>query len=607
MNAKTKAILLLFFLTIIIYSNSLGGTFIYDDEYFIVKNVTIKNLRNVPSLFLNPAAVAFAELGRDVYRPLTTFSYMIDYFIWRLDTFGYHIVNVLFHSFNSVLLFLFLFTVFGEIGPALAASLIFAAHPVQTEVVSWISGRSSVLFLFFYLASLLFYVRFLRESKKIYLVSSIILYIFSLLSKEMAVTLPLILIAYDAHFFNKDGFRKKVFRYLPYFVITFLFLALRYHVVGRVSQCGWWGGGPYYTFLTMSRVMVEYIKLMIFPLKLCAFYVLDISRSVAEPKVLLSLAILVAIAVSLPVVFRRSRKASFAIWFFFITILPVSNIVPLRALMAERFLYLPLAGFAILAALFIERIAGFFREKRNQVVILITAVLIAAYSFRTMERNKDWRDSITISKRIVELYPLNPWGLTSLATSYLDKKMFDDAIKSARKAIAVSPYYAPPRHALGFSYLEMGRYDDAVRVLNEALKLEPGNLETMNSLGVAYGNIKKYDDAVRLFKQSISVDPTFVTAYLNLGTTYEFRGEYKKAIEEYRNIEAKTRSAQDIAISYVRIGDVYIKLKDQETAKRYYQKAIDTCGSGFEELKEVARARLATKWVEGKTGAEGGS
>ena len=598
MTAKTKSVLLIFCLTLIIYSNSLGGEFIYDDEYFIVKNINIRNFGNISSLFFNPAAVAFAELARDVYRPLTTFSYMIDYFLWRLDTFGYHLVNVLFHSFNAILLFLFLFAMFGEIELALLTSLIFAIHPVQTEVVSWISGRSSVLFLFFYLAALLFYVRFLRESKKIYFVLSVLLYLFSLLSKEMAVTLPLLLIACDAHFFNKDGLRKKIYRYLPYFFMTFLFLALRYHVLGRMSQCGWWGGSPYYTFLTMSWVIMEYIKLMLIPVKLCAFYVLDVSRTAAETKVILSIAALVAIFSILPVIFRRSRKASFAIWFFFITILPVSNIVPLRALMAERFLYLPLIGFSMLMALFIENIGSISSKNRKVVVVSAASILIAAYSFRTMERNRDWRDSVTISRRIIELYPLNPWGLTSLSTSYLDKKMYDDAVKSARKAIAVSPYYAPPWHALGFCYLEMERYGDAIRILNQALKLEPRNLETMNSLGVAYGKTKRYDDAVKLFEQSIAVDPTFVTAYLNLGTTYEFKGEYDKAIEEYRKIGVKTRSAQDIAISYVRIGDVYIKLKDKKEAQRYYGKALDACGSGFEELKKVVRDRLATKWVD---------
>ena len=109
---KIKAVLLIFFVCIVVYSNSLGGEFVYDDEYFVVKNINIRNIRNLPYFFINPAAVAFAELSQDVYRPVTTSSYAIDYFVWRLNSFGYHLVNVIFHAFNAILLFLFLYVDF---------------------------------------------------------------------------------------------------------------------------------------------------------------------------------------------------------------------------------------------------------------------------------------------------------------------------------------------------------------------------------------------------------------------------------------------------------------------------------------------------------------
>ncbi|MDP2912732.1 MAG: tetratricopeptide repeat protein, partial [Candidatus Omnitrophota bacterium] len=147
-------------------------------------------------------------------------------------------------------------------------------------------------------------------------------------------------------------------------------------------------------------------------------------------------------------------------------------------------------------------------------------------------------------------------------------------------------------------YLEMGKYEDAVKTLNRAIVLEPKNLETINSLGAAYGSLKKYDEAIKLFKKSTAIDPTFVSAYLNLGTTYEYTHEYEKAIAEYRKIAANTRGVQDIAISYVRLGDVHMKLKDPDKARAYYEKAVLTCGRGFEELKKAARERLAANWVE---------
>ncbi len=591
MNLK-RSILLIFFITIIVYSNSLGGEFAYDDEYFVVKNINIRNLENIPSFFINPSAVAFAKLSEDVYRPITTLSYTLDYFFWRLDTFGYHLANVLFHSFNAILLFLFLNAVLGNISIALLASLFFACHPVQTEVVSWISGRSSVLFLFFYLSALIFYVRFLKESKNIYFAYSLVLFALSLFSKEMAATLPLILIIHDAHFPIKERIRNKIYRYMPYFMLAIFFVLTRSLVLKKISQCSWWGGSPYYTFLTMSRVLIEYIKLLIAPLKLCAFYFIDISKSITETRVLGSLAVLLLLLSALPIIFKRSRKASFSIWWFFITLLPVSNIIPLKALMAERFLYLPSIGFCILLAIFIEKIGRMkfkpFAKREKIITGLIAATIILLYSLRTMVRNEDWKDAVSISKSIIKVSPLNPWGYTSLGTAYLGKEYYEEAAKALKKAVSLSMDYASPKNALGFCYLQMGKYEDAVMMLREAARLDPGNLETMNSLGVTYGNMKKYDEAIKEFEASIKIDPTFVSAYINLGTVYEQRSEYEKALEQYKRIKANTNSRQEIAISYIRIGDVYIKMKLKDRARKHYQKAIDMCGRGLEELRKVA-------------------
>ncbi len=600
---KIKAALLLFFLSIVIYSNSLGGAFIYDDEYFVVKNINIRNLENIPSFFTSSTAVAFSELSQDVYRPITAASYALDFSLWKLNTFGYHLVNVIFHSMNAVLVFLIFLVIFGDVFTAFCAGALFAVHPVGTAAVSWISGRSSVLFLFFYLTALLYYILSRKKEKgrhSFYLPASLILYTFSLFSKEMAVTLPFILIAYDIHFGTPEPFRKKVYRYLPYFILTALFIAIRALVLQRVSQCGWWGGNPYYTFLTMLQVLVEYIKLLLAPVNLCAFYVTNIYTSIADTKVIFSLFILGAIFLSLPFVFRRQRGISFGIWWFFITLLPVSNIVPLRALMAERFLYLPAIGFCLIAAICIQKASVFFARKKEAltrfIAVVLAALLFVAYSARTMARNEDWKDSLTITNSILKITPLNPWALASLGAAYSGQEQYEKAIKPLLKAITLSDSYFSPRSILGFCYLELGRYNDAITVLNDALKMKPDNLEALNSLGVAYANVKQYDEAIKQFERSIQIDKTFASAYINLGTAYDQMGAYDKALEAYGRVEANTNSRQDIAVAYIRMGDTCIKMKRIDKAKECYAKAISLCGRGMDQLKQVASDRLNAKW-----------
>lgn len=578
MSDRTKAILLVFFLVLVVYSNSLGGEFISDDEYFVVKNVSIKSLWNIPAFFTNRSAVAFTDLALDVYRPITTLSYALDYLFWKLDVFGYHLGNVLIHSFNAILLLLFLYALFGDIWIAAFASLFFALHPVQTEVVSWISGRSSVLFLFFYLSALLFYVRGR-------MLPSIAMFGLSLLSKEMAVTLPLLLVAYDIHFPGKETLRRRIYKYIPYFVMVAAFILIRAFVLKRVSQCGWWGDSPYYTFLSMSVSFFDYVKVLVLPVKLCAFYVTDIYTTVFHPRVMLGLLLLAASLVSIPVAFKRSRRVSFFICWFFITILPVSNIVPLRALMAERFLYIPSIGFCVLLAIFLRR--------QTKAIAMAAAVAITViYAVFTMARNEDWRDPVLLAKSVIRVSPQNPWGYTCLGSAYLGEDNYVEAEKALKKAVALSPGYSSPKTALGFCYLKAEKYEEAASILQESLMYDPRNLETMNSLGVCYGSLKRYDMAIEQFKKSIAIDPTFVNAYLNLGATYEFMLKHDDAIKEYRRAMAMVKSAHDIALIHVRIGDAFIKMDDYARAKEEYVKALSFCGGKFEELEKVVRSRL---------------
>lgn len=603
-DQKILASVLLFLFALIIYSNSLGGEFVYDDEYYVVKNIAIRSIENLPSFFTSSSSVAFAELSQDVYRPITTLSFALNYYFGRLDTFGYHLVNLVFHSLNSVLLFLLLSLAFGDIFLAFLTAMLFACHPVQTEAVSWISGRSSVLFLFFYLISIMLYIVASKKGspglRRSIIAGSLVSYAFSLFSKEMAVTLPLILIVYDLHFREDEEPRDRFPVYGVYIILTLVFLLIRSEALQRVSQCGWWGGSPYSTFLTMCTVFVDYIKLLLVPVNLCAFYVTRLYATIGSPKVFLSIALLVSIAMAMPAIYRRARGTSFAISWFFLALLPVSNIVPLRALMAERFLYLPSIGFCLLAAIWIERIGliGYKKKLRigRSVAAILAASLIITYSIITMKRNEDWKDPVAITSSIIRVEPLNPWAFASLGAAYSGQQRFSEAIRPLLKAAVLSESYFTPRSILGFCYVELGRNEDAIKVLSDAVKLKPDNLEALNSLGVAYANVKNYDKAMEQFSRSIRIDPTFAGGYLNLGTAYDQQGRYDEAIEAYRNIERKTRSKQDIAISYLRMGDVYIKMKLPDKAKEYYRKALGLCGRGMEQLKDIAAARLAAKW-----------
>ena len=204
----------------------------------------------------------------------------------------------------------------------------------------------------------------------------------------------------------------------------------------------------------------------------------------------------------------------------------------------------------------------------------------------------DWKSQIAVTNSILKIDPLNPWALTTLGAGLSDLGQYEAAIKPLRKAMILSEDYFAPRNVLGFCYVELGRYDEAIAILTEALRARPCNLEVLSSLGVAYAETKRYPEAIQQFERAIKADPSFVDGYMNLATTYDKMGEPERAVRMYETAVSNTRSAQSIAIAYIRTGDIYVKLNNPVLAREYYGKAMSICPEGMEELKKVVTDRL---------------
>ena len=577
-----------------LYMNSAGGEFIWDDQSFVTDNVNIRSMEDPLRFFLDNKTGATREMAKDVYRPLTALSYAIDFFLWGLNSFGYHLTNIILHSANSILVFLLLFLLCGEFFTAFFGSLLFASHPIQTEVVCWVSGRSSALFLFFYLLSFIFYIKFSKEGRRGFFILSLIFFAFSLFSKEMSVTLPLILILYDLHFQLKEKLKTKALRYIPYFALVLFYVSLRVILVKKIGQFEGWGS-PYTIFLTMSNVVVDYIRVLLFPLKLCAVgYPVPIINSIKEPQAIISLLLLLTIAASLPFLYRRFKIASFSIIFFFITLLPVLNIIPIKALKADRFLYLPSIGFCLLSSYIIAAIGRKFDRLSVKKISLISAIavfFITAYSIRTILRTEDWKSEIAISKETVRVSPQSAWALTALGANFIERDNYAEAVKPLEKAVAISGGYEMARNALGMCYLKLNKYEAAVAQFKVAVEINPHAMSSRNMLGVAYVNLKRYEEAEKQFNIVLKEDPKFLSAYLNLGRLYQIRGDYKKALKQYFKMLQNTEEIPSEAVAYIRIGDVYFEMDSRDKAKSAYLKAQKTA-KGSAMLEKIIQDKL---------------
>lgn len=578
-----------------LYINSLGGEFIWDDQSFVFNNMYIRHLSNFVKFFTDHRSGATGELANDVYRPLSVLSFSIDYALWKLNSFGYHLTNVLFHSANAILVFILFMLLSGNFLVSFFGSLLFASHPVQTEVVSWVSGRSSVLFLFFYLMSLIFYIKYSKEGKRPLYLFSILLFSAAIFSKEMAATLPAILLIYDIHFTEGIKFRAKLSRCVPYIIILTCYVFLRITLLKKVGQFDGWGN-PLLTFMTMSNVLVDYIRILIFPIKLCAVgYPIPLVSSIGDVRFIFSIACIIAILASLPFFFKRHKIVSFAIFFFFITLLPVMNIIPIKALEAERFLYLPSIGFCLLTAYIFSVLGGKLTQpltRRATVAIAIAVVILMGYSTRTILRNEDWKDEIVISRKTVEASPKSAWALMALGANLIERDKYAEAIPHLEKAVKLSRGYELARNALGECYLRVGRFQDAINEFEQIVELNPMAVNTRNMLGVAYANLKKYTEAEKQFKIALKKNPEFLNAHLNLGRLYELKGDYLNAVKQYFIILQYTYDPQDIAVAYVRVADAYLKMDLREKARAYYMRARRISGPEAYHLIQIVDEKL---------------
>ncbi|HCJ66529.1 MAG TPA: hypothetical protein DHV62_04190 [Elusimicrobia bacterium] len=389
MSRDYLKIIVVILVSFLVHSNSFRNEFVIDDPLHISENQLIKDWKNVPLIFTRDY---FYLSGERAYFPVVTLSYFLDYSLWGLNVFGYHLTNTLFHSLNSVLIYLIFGLLLQESKVAFLSSILFAIHPIHTESLNFISGRTDLLAMFFFLLSFYLYIKTfyystLQQVQGLSLPKTIspfhhftyffscISFILALFSKEMAVTLPLVLVLSDFCFrrFNPEVM-DIVHKYLVYVLLAFLFILGRFTVfepVGIVEGCDlsspveYIGKSFSFTFYTMVRAISYYLKLLILPTKLTAGYVFPHSLIFSEPAVVTAFVFLLVLLLSALFLYRREKVFSFSIFYFFLTLLPVANIVPFGRIFQERYLYIPSLGFCIFLALLMAKTLNYAKAQKR--------------------------------------------------------------------------------------------------------------------------------------------------------------------------------------------------------------------------------------------------
>lgn len=617
---------LLLVLSLLLYWNTLHHQFVnFDDTSLVVKNRYIKSLsiENLKAIF-TPGVVG-------AYQPFRTLSYAIDYHFWKLNPTGYHLTNILCHAVNTLFVFLIAYVLSKHLLLASLAALLFAVHPIHVEAVAWVSGRRDVLASVFTLCSFFCFLWVfppLRPQNSSYLersgwrrgalsVLSCVLFIAGLLTKPSVVILPLLLIIYDLCFVDPPFFRqwRRMWGYLPFFIAAFLITRV-FLTVARTSgvvETQFHATTPVIRALTMLRVLGEYVVMLFIPRQLSATYGVRISASLLEPSVLFTVMLFGVIAICMLLAWKRSKLVFLGIAWFFVSLLPVSNIIPIAIIKADRYLYLPSVGFCFVFAWLIVRgetllvHAAKTRFVRIAYWGLICAILIS-YAFLTIQRNRDWKDSHTLWAATLETHPdssiaLNNLGLiyaeegmpekalalyeqllalhpeqehiervyANIANVYAAQKQFDEAITYYQHALETNPAYLDAYLGLAGMSIALQQYDHAEKIYQQALALEDQTDRVYTQLGNLYTLQEKYPEAQAFFHKALAENPTAINAYNGLGLTYVGSGQFEKALDVYQQALAID---PDAAIIHNSVGNLYVKLEEPDKAITAFNRVL---------------------------------
>ena len=588
-------------ISFVVYFNALFNGFVYDDADQVLKNPWIRDLRHIPDMFSKSVWSFLAVPSTsNHYRPVMHIIYMINYHTFGLVPWGFHLVNILFHSGVSVMVFLLasrllgrpekggstpllsdepsavrhsLFTFHDSRSFAFIAALLFAVHPIHTEAVAWIAAITDLSYTFFYLLALYFYIRARTDMHKYAHLFSLISFSLSLLCKEPAVTLPIVLIAYDIAFGKKgEHFVTLVKRYLPYFVILGIYFIVRYHALGSLAPVKEHRALTTYQYIVnVFPLFARYIEKLLFPIELSAFYTLQPIASVFEMKGIVSFVVTTAYLALSITAYRKNRTAFFGLALIAVPLLPVLYIPGLgEASLAERYLYLPSAGFVLLLALSLM----WLREKtpRYGIVIVVCALSVAVlYSIQTIGRNPVWKDNLIFFTDTVNRSPDAELPRGMLGNALVDAGRIDEAIEQYRLLLELHPNSVEAHVNLGFALAKKGMVREAVPEYQRALAISPDNVQARYNLATSYEKLRLTDEAIEQYRLLTGLAPNSAEAYLNLGLAYTKKGLMKEAIAEY---EKAVRIDPGYVEAHYNMGSAYANLGHLDEAIEHFKTAV---------------------------------
>lgn len=572
-----------------LYLNSIQGSFHYDDFHSIVNNPHIRSWAAIPTYFVESEYFS-ADADKAMYRPFLLITYTLNYLWSGYEVSGYHYFNIALHTGCVLVIWSLVRCLYPEStwGP-LYAGILFAVNPLCSEPVNYISSRSEILSVFFYLFSFrLFIIR-----KTFIDVAALFCFGIALLSKEIAITLPAVLILYE---WFMQPVHRAWFRHVPFWILGCIYLIILTYNQFLSTAFANMPRDYGEQIATQLKALIYYLKLLIFPVSLNVEHQFYESQTVFEFDVLISIALLVSIIVVCYRLVNNSTNGLFLLWS--VVAMAPTLVIPLNILVNEHRLYLSLACLSILTAQWLVKLSLGWP---------IFATVVLCFTGITVSRNNMWIDEVSLWKDAVYKSPGMPRPHVHFGNALKDIGDVNGARVSYQNAIMLDPYHRSANTNLANLLYEKGHgQKDGIVFLRQAkahyekvLTIDPDSREALTNLANVYRSIGNDRKAETLYLRAIEMHPNWPDALYNLAKMQADRGEIQEAVYNYKKIIELEPHDHDV---YYQLGNVLAINRDYENARIAYEKANELAPTviGYRyNLGEVLLAIGDRAWNDG--------
>jgi Flp pilus assembly protein TadD len=541
------------------------------------------------------------------FQPIRILSYAVDYYFWKFHPLGYHITSISFYILTCIMVF---FTVRRlsaslreKVSPdshervAFFGSLIFAAHPVHVEAVTWLAARKEVLQGFFFF--LAFYLYLMGRGKNgrdriTYLGLVLFAILLAILSKPSAIVFPAVILVYEIAQRKKrwmDFIRSHWLFLALSILISIIFTSILIEVMSDAGGVKPYRGGSFFNNLLISFYAFLYnIKLLVFTINYSAAYTISVSNPIFGLRTFVFMTTtLLLFGLSLWSL-KHTKIIFFSFLFFFVTLLPYLNIIPISTILADRYVFIASFSYCFLLGVIFDRFYTYINKRFSEgffklIAIVLLLSLLTGYSFMTIRQNKIWENSYTLWADAVEKYPDSNTANAIMGVVYMELGMDQKAIEHLEKAVQILPYDYQSRNNLGIVYGRLEQPDKALKELTTAIWLKPEDDNIKTNLSIFYQRQKEYKKAEDVLKYLLSKNASSAHLHFRLGMVYKEAGSYEAAVSE---LLKSMELAPHIINPYEELGNIYAsRFEDLEKAKYYYAKGIEAAPKAKSRIEDL--------------------